>query len=223
MKVAILSESEADEAAIRILVEGLLGRKTEPTDLPFIRSRGFDAVLRILPVAMRHLHYQTDADALVVVCDSDRTAVHDMSHGDPNGAEGRCRLCQMKAIAAQVRAEAGNRAAYGSLKVALGLAVPQIEAWYLVGRDPHVSEASWINGLKSKRPPYAPENLKRQVYGTDRPSLRLETEQARQQAKRIVFEGHLPVLEQLFPGGFGPLAEAARTWSTGSQSPRASS
>ena len=40
MKVAVLSESPADEAAIRILIDGILGRPTQPADMPPIRTRG---------------------------------------------------------------------------------------------------------------------------------------------------------------------------------------
>ena len=41
MKVAILSESGADEAAIRMFVEGLLGEKTEAPGNLTIRSQGY--------------------------------------------------------------------------------------------------------------------------------------------------------------------------------------
>ena len=40
MKVAVLSESPADEAAIRILIDGILGRPTQSADMPPIRTRG---------------------------------------------------------------------------------------------------------------------------------------------------------------------------------------
>jgi hypothetical protein len=38
------------------------------------------------------------------------------------------------------------------LKIAIGLAVPAIEAWLLCGVDPHITEAAWINGLKEPFP-----------------------------------------------------------------------
>jgi hypothetical protein len=40
MRVAVLSESHADEVAIRILVDGILGRQTQPIALLPIWSRG---------------------------------------------------------------------------------------------------------------------------------------------------------------------------------------
>lgn len=96
--------------------------------------------------------------------------------------------------------------------MALGLAVPQIEAWCLVGRDPHVSEATWNNARKDGKFAYPSNQLKQQVYGTDRPSLALEIERASQQARRIVDGGKLPQLEKLFPRGFGALADDVRRW-----------
>jgi hypothetical protein len=43
-----LSESPADEAAIRILVEGLCGKQTEPVAAAPLRARGVDSVLPVL-------------------------------------------------------------------------------------------------------------------------------------------------------------------------------
>jgi len=211
MKVAIFSESSADEAAIRVLVDGLLEEKTVAPSMPPIRSRGLGAVLRDAPMVFKHLQYGTDAEALVIVRDSDRTPVHVESHNQPGAHHPKCRLCEMRGIVEQVTSQF-RRQGYAPIKTALGLAVPQIEAWYLVGRDPHVSEAAWISGQKHGKFPYAREHLKRKVYGTDWPSLELETRRAKQEAERIVREGTLPQLEQLFPGGFGALANDVRNW-----------
>jgi hypothetical protein len=49
MKLAVLSESSADEAAIRILVDGLLGAATEPVGVNKFASRtGWQQRLQIL-------------------------------------------------------------------------------------------------------------------------------------------------------------------------------
>ena len=117
----------------------------------------------------------------------------------------------MRTIVANAQGEL-RRQGCTALKWALGLAVPQIEAWYLVGRDPHVSEAAWISGQKHGKFPYAREHLKCKVYGTDRPSLELEASRAREEAERIVRDGKLPLLEERFPGGFGALASDVRNW-----------
>lgn len=212
MKVAVFSESGADEAAIRILVEGLLGQEAESPSMPGFRSRGWNAVLRDLPMVLRHLHFQTDAQALVAVIDSDRSPVHTDAHRQPGGAEEKCRLCQVIDIVDQVQRGLRPRDPYGPLRIALGLAVPQVEAWYLVGRNPHVNEGAWARGLKSGKLPYTGGSLKQQVYGTDEPPIGLEEERAVEEARRIVDDGGLESLERLFPDGFGRLAKEVRSW-----------
>jgi hypothetical protein len=212
MKIAVFSESSADEAAIRIFIEGLLGRESQCAPMPPIRSRGHDAVFKYVPSVLNHLHYRTDAEALVVVVDSDRSPVHQPSHAEPGKAEEKCRLCQLLKIVADVRHDLRPRPRGRPVEIALGLAVPQVEAWYLAGRDPHVSEAAWIVGQQSGKPPYTSDSLKQSVYGTDEPLLEMETARAREEAERIVREGKLPLVEQLFPGGFGALANDVRSW-----------
>jgi hypothetical protein len=80
MKVVVLSESSADEAAIRILVNGILGRETEDVSSLPLRSRGWPSVIKVLPTVIKFLHYQTDAEALVVIADSDDSPIHRSSH-----------------------------------------------------------------------------------------------------------------------------------------------
>lgn len=213
MKVAVLSESEADEAAIRVLVEGLLGKQTEPpTHMLPIRGRGYGAVFKVLPNILKHLHFRTDTEGFVAVLDSDRTPVHQQLHDQPGQTDEKCRLCRLKTIATQVLSHLPARPPYGPLKTAFGLAVPQIEAWYLFGRDPHVGQAGWIEGLQSGQFPYTSADLKQKVYGTADPVLALERERAVEEAQRIVRESKLAQLEQWFPGGFGVLANDVRGW-----------
>jgi hypothetical protein len=95
-------------------------------------------------------------------------------------------------------------------KIALGVAVPAVEAWYRCGVDSHVSEAAWIMGLQSGTYPYTKNGLKQSVYGTDRPPLALETKRAAEEAQRVI--QHLALLERLFPAGFGALARDVRSW-----------
>jgi hypothetical protein len=58
MKVAILSESPADEAAVRILVEAVLAEKVEAIRPPTVRPGGITGVLRILGPVPKWLHYR---------------------------------------------------------------------------------------------------------------------------------------------------------------------
>ena len=214
MKVAILSESEADEAAVRILADGVLGTKTKrPSGPPIrVRARGWPAVLSTIPAIVNALHYWSDADGLIVVVDSDLSPIHTQSHKEPERADVSCRLCQVAEAVALTKSHLRPVPGRAPLRIAAGLAVPQIEAWYLVGIDPHVNEAAWTSSQQFGTFIFRRETLKRKAYGSDRPSLEMETDMARQHAERIVRNGHLPLLEQFFPGGFGALATDLRTW-----------
>ena len=209
MKVAVLSESPADEAAIRILIDGIIGGQTQPVDMPPIRTRGVSGVFTILPTVLKHLHYRTDADALVMVVDSDQTPIHKPEHEQAGGADESCRLCKIRQtinpVLAQLPVQRRPR-----IKVAVGIAAPAVEAWYRCGLDPHVTEAAWIAGLPSGRFPYTTRSLKEDVYETSRPPLDLETRRATEEARRLTQD--LPLLEQCFPTGFGALARDVRNW-----------
>lgn len=210
MKVAVLSESLADEAAIRILVDGILGRQTQLITPPRLRTRGWPSVLQVLPSVLKHLHYRTDAEAFVLVVDSNDSPVHQNAHDQPGGADQQCRLCQLREVVGRVQSQLRPVSGRPPIKTAAGLAVPGIEAWYRCGLDPHVTEAAWIQALQSRTYPYTKNSLKRDVYGTDRPSLDLETQRAVEEARRLV--RNLPVIEGLFPNGFGVLARGVRSW-----------
>ena len=212
MKVAVLSESPADEAAVFVLVQGLLGLEIERVALPTPKTRGWQAVLKSVRPALILLHYQTDADALLVTLDSDESPVHQRGHDEPGGADPLCRLCRLRGIVAAAQAELRPRQGRGPIKTALGVAVPAVEAWCLAGLDPHITEAAWIQAMQCRSLPYTKNDLKRRMYGTDRPSLLLAEECAIKQARRLVEAGQLPYLEQLFPAGFGALASEVRGW-----------
>src|SRR5215210_5665569 len=145
MKVVVLSESSADEAAVRILVNGILGRETQDVPSLPLRSRGWPYVLKVLPTVIRFLHYQTDVEALVVIADSDDSPLHQSSHDQAGNEEPGCRLCQLRNVFKETKLSAVS--GRSELKSAVGLAVPAIEAWYLCGIDLHVNEATWARKL----------------------------------------------------------------------------
>ncbi len=209
MKLAILSESPADAAAVRILTESLIAAAAELVDPEQFRTRpgGWPSVLNIAPSLVKHLHYLTEVDALVVVVDSNDSPVHAPSHDEPDGFDQRCRLCLLRHAIADTLNQLGPRAHAAPVRTAIGIAVPAIEAWYLFGKDPHVSEAVWVTGTA----PYTRQTLKESVYGTSVPTLVLETQVAVNEAQRLT--GQLDLLEQHFPVGFGALAQAVRGWS----------
>lgn len=202
MKVALLSESPADEAALRVLVEAVL-RAPPRFVAPGFRARGWPHVAQVMPAVLRHLHFNTDTDALVVVVDADDSVVHRADHDRPGYFHPHCRMCQLRAVHRQTTKKLP--AAHGRPRVvrAIGVAVPAIEAWYLCGRDETVTEAAWVEGQERGRPPYSRAELKLRVYGTDRPSLPFETSRALQEVERHRRDSRR--LEGDFPG-FAALA-----------------
>jgi hypothetical protein len=209
MKVAVLSESPADEVALRVLVEAVLGGRFERVQAG-LQARGWPNVAQILPAVIRHLHFNTAADGLVVVVDSDDSVVHGAAHEAPGYFHPQCRLCQLRAVFRQTAKKLPP--AHGRTRVlrCVGVAVPAIEAWYLCGRDAAVTEAAWLLGQGSGRPPYSRAELKWRVYGTDRPSLPHEIRCALHELAR--HRGDVRRLEADFPAGFGAMARDLREW-----------
>lgn len=211
MKLAVLSESPADEAAIRVLVEAILGEATEVVALDLFQYRsGWQAVLKIMPLVIRHLSFQTDADALVVSLDSDKSPIHEAAHEVSGKTEKGCRICSLREIKGTTLAQLKPRHDGSKLKVGIGLAIPQIEAWYRCGRDSTVTEAAWRVGLNSRKFPYDSNALKKAVYGTAHPNLDLEMERAIEEVQRLSLS--IADLETWFPAGFGYLAQEIRSW-----------
>ncbi|HEY4302588.1 MAG TPA: hypothetical protein VGM73_17080 [Candidatus Didemnitutus sp.] len=207
MKLAILSESPADEAALRVLAGYVLG---VPIDriATNLRARGWPSVEQILPFVLRHLHFNTGTELLVVVVDSDDTPIHTPDHDAPGYFQPQCRICRLRAV--YRRTTRNLPPVHGRRRVlrAIGLAVPAIEAWYLCGRDTSVTEEAWVTGLASGRLPYTRRELKWRVYGTDRPSLPFEIRRAVEEVSR--HRGDVRRLENDFPSGFGSLARDLR-------------
>lgn len=202
MKVALLSESPADETALRVLVSAVLGQSPEFVG-PGFRARGWPNVAQLMPAVLRHLHFNTDTDLLVVVVDSDDSVVHTADHDAPGYYHPYCRMCQLRGVHRQTTKKLPR--AHGRDRVirAVGVAVPAVEAWYLCGRDNSVSEAAWIVGQETRRQPYTRAQLKWRVYGTDRPSLPHETVCAVREVERQRHDTRR--LEHDFPG-FAALA-----------------
>jgi hypothetical protein len=156
---------------------------------------------------LRHLHFNTDVDVLVVVVDADDSVVHGAEHDRPGYFHPHCRMCQLRAVHRQTTKKLPP--AHGRARVvrAIGVAVPAVEAWYLCGRDPTVNEAAWVAGGEAGRRPYTRAELKYRVYGTDRPSLPFETECALLEVERHRRDTRR--LEYDFPG-FAALAADLR-------------
>ena len=206
MKVALLSESPADEAVLRELVTAVLGAVPAFTTAGF-RARGWPNVAQVLPAVIRHLHFNTDTDALVVTADTDDSVVHTAGHEAPGYFHPQCRLCQLRAVYRQTVRKLPPARGRARVLRCVGVAVPALEAWLLCGRDSRVGEASWLAGQAAGRPPYTRTELKWSVYGTDRPSLPYEISCALREVQRHRQDTRR--LEHDFPG-FGALANDLR-------------
>jgi hypothetical protein len=208
MKVALLSESPADEAALRLLVEAVLAESVAAVQ-PGLRARGWPNVAQVLPAILRHLHFNTDADGLAVVVDSDDSVVHTAEHEAPDYFHPQCRLCQLRGIFRRTQKKFPPLHGRDRVLRAVGIAVPAIEAWYLCGQDPQVTELAWMEGLARAQAPYTRRDLKWRVYGTDRPGLGFEIQRAMECARRHRDPRRL---EADFPHGFGAMARDLRGW-----------
>ena len=201
MRVAILSESSADEAGLRVLVDAVLGVKTMPVAMN-LESRGWHAVRNILPVITKQLHYRTDAEGLVVVVDSNHSY---LSRNEPKN-----RLREFQELVQRCRQQLRPVSGRVPLRIAVGVAAPAIEAWWLCKSNPLISEAAWEKGMDEKSDPYSKLDLKRQLYGSEFSSLAHMTLKMTEAAREM--SAHLPTLERAFPGGFGSLAGELRDW-----------
>lgn len=208
MKLAILSESPADEAAVAVLVEAVLGQPFVRVQ-PSLRARGWPSVAQVLPSIIRHLHFNTEADGLVVVVDSDDSVVHTPAHDAPDYYHPLCRMCQLRAIFRQTTKKLPAAGGRQRMLRGVGIAVPALEGWYLCGRDDTVTEAAWMAGQEAGLGPYTRRELKQRTYGTERPNLQLETEIAVKEARRHARDTRR--LEHDFPG-FAALAADLRGW-----------
>jgi len=196
MKVALLSESRADETALEVLVGAII--PAPQFIYPGFRARGWPNVVQVLPAVIRHLHFNTDADVMAVVADADDSVIHTVAHDRPGYFHPQCRMCHLRAVFRQTTRKLPPARGRTHLIRGVGVAVPAIEAWYLCGRDESVSESAWLEGQEAGRPPYTRAQLKHRVYGTDRPSLPHEIECAVREVQRHRRDTRR--LENDFPG-----------------------
>jgi hypothetical protein len=184
VKLAFISESPADEAALAAFCHGVLGREIETIITPVRVRRGWPALKDTLGPALRALKL-TDATLVVVCVDGDGT--------DPAPGQSHDRREQL----ARLVAGAGM-----SGRVEIALAVPQIEAWWLAPQCPELHEKGWFN-RRTVHPGYEKADLKRRLYGTDRASLSQMTAMMSKAAREAAV--HHAQLATRFPLGLAPL------------------
>jgi hypothetical protein len=216
MKIAVFGESTADESALYILVEALLGTQIEQIPVHLLVREGWTHVFKNIAAVIKHLSYNTDTDGLIVVVDSDSTPVHTEDHEKLDGLHVKCRICQLESRMIEVQKSLTPVPNRSPLKIAIGLAVPAIEAWYLCGNDAQSTEAILTKrkdtGTSSLR-----NELKRRVYNPGlplqsfrMPSLAFQTECAVKEAKRLASD--IEQLKTFFPNGFGKLVRDISNW-----------
>jgi len=210
MKIAIFGESTADEDATAILVSGILGADIERPHLPSLRTRGWSQMLAELPRIIRALHFNSDADGLVVIADSNGHSLHGPEHEEAPKSDADCRFCAIREVAQCELARLKARPVLPPLRVAVGLAVPALEAWLLSQRRTGLTEAMVKVARQERRELHSRAQLKELLYGTSRPTLELETAKMVEHMREIVRD--LQRLRTAFPGGFGPLYDEIMTW-----------
>lgn len=207
MKVGILSESDVDEESIRILSEAVLQRTVEVLQPLRVRTRGWSGVFRDLPRTFKALHWRPDADGMIVVLDSDDTPAHDRAHEEAHFSNTECRACGLYRHINDLRNSLPVR--NPPLKLAIGLAVPAIEAWYLCGIDQHSTEGRFTR--EDSRSLYVlRRELKEKSYGTYPVPQSVAKQKAVEHCNRLVQS--LDLLERQFPIGFGTLVRALKSW-----------
>lgn len=211
MKIALLCESGADEAGLWELLVALVGPHIERADPPRLRTRGWPALLQVLPTVIKHLYFRTGTDALVILADGDGSDIHDPTHEGQKTLPHRCRFCRLREAVESTLPTLTPVESRLPLKVAVAVASPSVEAWYAFASTRSYTEGKWRE-TQRKQPDAAIEirSLKRQVYGLDRPSLELETSRAVALCQSIAAD--LDLLETAFPNGFGVLAAEVRSW-----------
>jgi hypothetical protein len=158
MKIGYYCESPADQAALTIFAEGILGKPPEPINMD-LEAHSVPGFFSALDGVFRGVHFNSDAEGLIVLVDSDDSELHQPAHDTPGGSVERCRFCQIRKIIAQAQRQLKPRQGRPSLKVAIGLAVPAIEAWYLVGKEHQVGEAAWMTGGAAGKRPFTRPQL----------------------------------------------------------------
>ena len=151
MKIGFYCESPADQAAMAVFTEGILGQPLEPINMD-LEAHSVPGFFAALDGVYRGVHYNSDAEGLIVVVDADDSPLHGEAHDAPGVWEQECRFCEIRKIIQRTGNQLKPRQGRSALKVAWGVAVPSIEAWYLAGKNHQVGEAAfWLDHRSSNR------------------------------------------------------------------------
>ncbi len=192
MEVAIFSEGDPDEAGLQVLVGVVLGVAPQPTPVPF-RTRGWPAVADQLPAVIKSIYFKTNAPLLVVVAEGNRSPLE--PHAPTN------RLVRLREISA--RCQPKGRPDRPNLQIAIGIAYPCIEAWWLAPLYADVGEKSWSQRTAPGVAQYTKQDLKRRLYGQEFPGIPHATACMQDGARKTA--AALTETKARFPFGFGSL------------------
>ena len=201
MKISVLAESSNDAAVMVELASAALGGPVELINSGF-EMMGWNMIPSVLPAVIKHLHFRSEADGLIVVADSNHSS---LEPGAPNN-----RREELRAMAAKIVENLGMLHGRSRIRIAIAVASPALVAWLLFHRYGEISESAWERGLVEKKDPYTKGVLKQRLYGVQRPSRDIATalrlEAARQVSQRI------HELRSRFPLGFGSFFEDLLSW-----------
>ncbi|MBM4072709.1 MAG: hypothetical protein FJ271_27850 [Planctomycetes bacterium] len=105
----------------------ILGQPLESISMD-LEAHSVPGFFNALDGVFRGVHYNSDAEALIIVVDSDRTEPHELTHDFQKDTGIGCRHCKIAQIIARARNQLKPRQSQAELKIAIGLAVPSIEA-----------------------------------------------------------------------------------------------
>lgn len=216
MRVVILGESPVDQAAVGILARAVLPTLEIVKDHAIQFPRGWPGLLQTLPGILRALHFNyPHVEGVITVADADHSPIHMRREGQAAehirsvsfGSRETCRVCDLRSAVQRTLGPLPiTPHRQEPLRVALGLAVPALEAWLLCGRsDIGPSTSKWITGHTTGRYEYTKSKLKRDAYGSDRASEATMLPAATDAACRLSLD--IEMLRTCFPHGFGMLVD----------------
>lgn len=200
MRIAIHAEGPDDYVVLEEFVRHFLPNAQFVA--PPIMGTGRESVFRNLNRTLLALAGRGSADLLVVCVDSDLEPLHAAGQTCSNE---RCPFCRLDHRARQVASEHPHMR---FPDVAIGVAVPAIEAWLLFGRRSECTEAGWAQQGK-RRTEETKRELKRILHGPGPVPSKTKHATLRLEARRVLgFDD----LEAHFPVGLAPLLQKLRMY-----------
>lgn len=176
MKLAFCTEDESDAEILRALVSRLLGEEVTALVQHYRFERGgWSKALKLAPIIAAAV-YRTDATGALFAIDNDEAEpVHDETH--EVAPVNTCRYCALVSAAQVERVLAWPRPGLAPLRFFFAVPVRTIESWLVLARPrPSVPESAQTLGRTASER----RELKRLVYGTDRPDQALMIKRGRE-------------------------------------------